>query len=149
MQILAPSSQEDDDDGDDDDAAGIGDQEFTDALEGNRDIRDTKPELNRLEGQRRRRNWRKRVERTLVKMTTEMAAVREGIESQKAFERRRRKSAWAWTKWFIWAAAKHLVIDAVVLAMIMIWMRWRNVRLEQAKRVIREQMDRLWIRLGI
>lgn len=68
------------------------------------------------------RRWRSRVEQALTKMTAEIAAVREQMETR-AIQHRRRTSAWAWIKWLTWIALRQVLWDLAVLAMLLIWMR--------------------------
>ncbi|KAA8911786.1 acyl CoA binding protein-domain-containing protein [Sphaerosporella brunnea] len=76
--------------------------------------------------------WRGRVEKALSKMTTEVAALREQLESRRA-ERRRTRSrrVWVWVAWCVWAVARHLVIEAIFWALVMLWMRRRGDRRAQ------------------
>lgn len=68
------------------------------------------------------RRWRRRVEQALTKMTAEIAAVREQMETR-AIQQRRRNSAWAWVKWLAWITLRQVLWDLAVLAMLLIWMR--------------------------
>lgn len=83
------------------------------------------------------RKWRKRVEATLVKMTTEVAALREQLESRRLFARSQRRSFGAWIGWFIWFVVKLIAADIVILGIILLWMRRKkDRRLEGAIRVL-------------
>jgi hypothetical protein len=77
--------------------------------------------------------WRRRVEQALTKMTAEVAALREQIEMRRTHNARKQRSLWAWVLWMFWAVVKHIVFDAVLLGLLLLWMRRRrDRRLEQA-----------------
>ncbi|ORY15380.1 acyl CoA binding protein-domain-containing protein [Clohesyomyces aquaticus] len=81
--------------------------------------------------------WRKRVEQALVKMTAEVAALREQLEEQRLFtpSRRYRFLRFIWR--FFWGGLKVIAIDIVVLGLILLWLRRRkDRRLEGAMRVL-------------
>ncbi|KAK1140793.1 hypothetical protein N8T08_009899 [Aspergillus melleus] len=81
------------------------------------------------------RRWRRRVEQALTKMTAEIAAVREQMETR-ALAHRRRTSAWAWLKWLVWVSFRQIIWDLAILGMALIWMRLRgDRRLEHKLRV--------------
>ncbi|KAK8179254.1 acyl CoA binding protein-domain-containing protein [Phyllosticta citribraziliensis] len=83
------------------------------------------------------RKWRRRVEATLVKMTTEVAALREQLESRHLFARSQRRSLGAWIGWFLWFVVKLIAADIVILGIILLWMRRKkDRRLEGAIRVL-------------
>ncbi|KAI9815668.1 MAG: hypothetical protein M1827_002064 [Pycnora praestabilis] len=76
----------------------------------------------------RSRKWQRRVEQALVKMTAEVAALREQLESRRLYAGRQQHSLWAWISWLIWMAMKHVFIDAVILSGVLLWMRKRRDR---------------------
>ncbi|OCK76953.1 hypothetical protein K432DRAFT_385071 [Lepidopterella palustris CBS 459.81] len=81
--------------------------------------------------------WRRRVERALVKMTAEVAALREQLESRRLFSHSRQQTFFNWTLRFCWAILKHIVVDFVVLGIVLLWMRRKkDRRLEGAVRVL-------------
>ena len=68
-------------------------------------------------------------------MTAEIAAVREQLEAR-ALAHRRRTGLWAWLKWLVWVAARQIMVDLALLAMLLIWMRLRgDRRLEEKLKV--------------
>ncbi|CAG8285551.1 unnamed protein product [Penicillium salamii] len=71
--------------------------------------------------------WRRRVEQALTKMTAEIAAVREQMETRTVAQRRR-NGLWAWGKWMIWVAVRQILVDIAMLGMLLIWMRIRGDR---------------------
>lgn len=48
--------------------------------------------------------WRRTVEQALVKMTTEVAALREQIETGREFQQRKRRRPTQWIIWFWWVS---------------------------------------------
>ncbi|KAF2688927.1 hypothetical protein K458DRAFT_331584 [Lentithecium fluviatile CBS 122367] len=81
--------------------------------------------------------WRKRVEAALVKMTAEVAALREQLESRRLFSHSPRyiffRSIWR----VVWGSFKHIAIDIVILGVVLLWMRRKkDRRLEGAIRVL-------------
>ncbi|CAG8149520.1 unnamed protein product [Penicillium olsonii] len=71
--------------------------------------------------------WRRRVEQALTKMTAEIAAVREQMETRTVAQRRR-NDMWAWLKWMVWVAVRQILVDLAMLGMLLIWMRIRGDR---------------------
>lgn len=72
--------------------------------------------------------WSKRVERALVKLSTEVAALREQIATGREWRYRREMTWRAWAARVFWAVVKHLVVDLVGLGVVLIWMRKRRDR---------------------
>ncbi|KAL1636899.1 hypothetical protein SLS56_000994 [Neofusicoccum ribis] len=83
------------------------------------------------------KQWRRRVEQALVKMTAEVAALREQLESRRLFQHTRRRRFLAWVGWFVWFIVKLIAADMVILGIILLWMRRKkDRRLEGAIRVL-------------
>ena len=81
--------------------------------------------------------WRRRVEQALVKMTAEVAALREQLESRRLFTNNRTHTFFNWLFKFLWTALKHIAVDIVVLGIALLWMRRKeDRRLEGAIRVL-------------
>jgi hypothetical protein len=81
--------------------------------------------------------WRKRVEQALVRMTAEVAALREQLEARRLFTHSRRYRVFRWITRFTWSALKHVAVDILVLGVVLLWMRRkRDRRLEGAVRVL-------------
>lgn len=81
--------------------------------------------------------WRKRVEQALIKMTAEVAALREQLEARRLFAHsahyRLFRGLWRWA----WAAFKHVAINVFILGIVLLWMRRKkDRRLEGAIRVL-------------
>ena len=80
----------------------------------------------------RNRKWRKKIEHALVKMTTEVAALREQIEPKRIGDGRRRNGLWAWMTWLVWITVRHLVVDLALLSLLVAWARRKgDPRVEQ------------------
>jgi uncharacterized membrane protein len=97
---------------------------------------------------RKTKQWQRKVEAAIVKMTAEMAALREQIESGREWRGRRRRTIGAWAGWFLFETIRHFILDAVLLGIVLLWMRRRkDRRLEDAVReglrVAREYIRKL------
>ena len=96
----------------------------------------------------RNRKWRKRMEQALVKLSVEVAALREQIERRSIGDGRRANGAWAWARWLAAVFLRHLLVDGAVLALVVLWARRKgDRRLEQGLRLfcvwVKEQMGRV------
>lgn len=81
--------------------------------------------------------WRKRMEATLIKLTTEIAALREQLESRRYLNQRRKHSWLGWILRLSGWAVQLVVADAVILWLVILFMRRRkDPRLEGAVRVL-------------
>ncbi|KAJ5204436.1 uncharacterized protein N7498_005315 [Penicillium cinerascens] len=89
--------------------------------------------------------WRRRVEQALTKMTAEIAAVREQMESR-TLAHRRRSGIWAWLKWIFWTAFRQIIWDLALLGAILIVMRVRGDR--RLENRLRDGWTELKARLG-
>ncbi|KAF1814413.1 hypothetical protein P152DRAFT_413206 [Eremomyces bilateralis CBS 781.70] len=144
MRVVSPVSQELEDDLDDGD-------EFVDAPDSqyNYTTREKEEDEDRRspEGESPRpprpnldpgdKKWRRRVEQALVRLTAEVAALREQLESRRVFgvSKHQRVLRWVWRGF--WAVVKHMVFDLAILWIVLIWMRQRkDKRLEGAIRVL-------------
>lgn len=85
----------------------------------------------------RNRKWRKRIEAALVKLTTEVAALREQMEARRLFDGRPKGTAWAWAAWIAWATFRHVLIDAAIYGLLYMWFRMKDdQRLEQGIKLL-------------
>lgn len=119
LSILRPFSERDkdeeehelDNDAGDDARAGSGDDSQLDRRRDDLDMRN--------------RKWRRRMEQAMVKLTAEVAALREQIEARRGWSitREKRKGLWNWLLWFVPAVVRHVSIDLVVVGLV-IWWRW-------------------------
>nr|POE93028.1 autophagy-related protein 37 [Quercus suber] len=81
--------------------------------------------------------WRKRIESSLIKLTTEVTALREQLEARRFFSQQRRNSIIGWVLRLGWWAVQLFVADAVILWVIILYMRRKkDPRLEGAVRVL-------------
>ncbi|KAK6354941.1 hypothetical protein TWF696_004069 [Orbilia brochopaga] len=80
--------------------------------------------------------WKQRVEVALTKMTAELAAMREQLDVARTsaatvnvnIPRGRLNWLRRWISWGVWLVVKHLFVDAVVLGVLVVWMRRRGDR---------------------
>ncbi|KAF3909346.1 hypothetical protein AA313_de0200103 [Arthrobotrys entomopaga] len=79
--------------------------------------------------------WKQRVEVALTKMTAEVAALREQLDVARTLNTAnvnlsRGRLNWLkrWISWGVWIVVKHLVIDAILLSVLVMWMRKRGDR---------------------
>ena len=81
--------------------------------------------------------WRKRIESSLIKLTTEVAALREQLEIKRLIAKRRKNSILGWVLRLSWWAVQLVVTDAVLLWIVILYLRRKNDRrLEGAVRVL-------------
>jgi hypothetical protein len=92
--------------------------------------------------------WRKTVEQALVKMTAEVAALREQIATGREYQGKKRRSFGRWMAWFLWIVIRHIVIDMTVLGLLLLWLRKRKDRriedlVREALRIGREYVRKI------
>ena len=77
---------------------------------------------------RRNRRWRRRMEQAVVKMTAEVAALREQLEARRLTggHGRRNGGAWSWFRWLIWLVVRQVFWDAVLAAVALLWLKRRK-----------------------
>lgn len=76
---------------------------------------------------RSNRKWRKRVEQALAKMATEVTALRERMDDERASRRRGRLGqAGHWFLWIVWVGGRHLIVEAIIWGCLFMWMRSRG-----------------------
>ncbi|KAL2264276.1 hypothetical protein VTK26DRAFT_8479 [Humicola hyalothermophila] len=79
----------------------------------------------------------KRMERAIVRLSAEIAALREQIATGREWRYRQDRGIFAWISWFLWAVTKHITIDILILLVVLFWMRKRrDRRLEDHVRAI-------------
>ena len=98
----------------------------------------------------RNKKWRRRIERTLVKMTAEIAALREVVDAARLGDSRRRNGVWAWFNWLIWVGCRHVLVDLALLGLLAVWARRKgDHRIEQGLTLlwgyVREKIRRIHI----
>ncbi|EPQ65938.1 Bgt-2201 [Blumeria graminis f. sp. tritici] len=74
--------------------------------------------------------WRRKVEQALMKMTAEVAALKEQTSNvwDHQGKRTKRKDLTNWLAWLWWVAVRHIFVDVVILGMLLLWMRTRKDR---------------------
>jgi len=150
MRVLSPISQGDEQELEEN-------EQFDDARDGTYEggddpgrVVETKKGDEGFDYEARNRKWRRRVEQALVKMTAEVAALREQLESRSGYGGRRRRGLWAWMLWLVWVTIRHVVLDAVVLGILVVWFRRKgDKRLEQAIRMVAEMAREKLERTGL
>ncbi len=104
--------------------------------------------------------WHRRIESSLIKMNAEMAALREQLDMQNQnyamyssilhpFKTQRggRGGVGRWVLDFVWrvalTAARHVVIDAALLALVTLWCHFRGIPAERVEKLISEFVHRV------
>lgn len=92
--------------------------------------------------------WRRRVENTLVKITAEIAALREQIEERRSWRRPPTLGLWRWLTLTAGTVMKHMMIDLIIFAILVGLMRRRgDPRVEDAAHAIfglaKERLSRI------
>ncbi|QUC23897.1 uncharacterized protein UV8b_08138 [Ustilaginoidea virens] len=87
--------------------------------------------------------WQKKVERAVTQLSAEVAALREQITTGREWRSRKDRSFPSWFGWILWVVLKHFVVDCVLLAAVLIWMRRRKDRrledlVRSALKIVRE-----------
>lgn len=98
--------------------------------------------------------WRKRIESSLIKLTAEVAALREQLESRRLFAHTLRFRIFRFISKFGWGMVKHLAINVLLLGLLLIYLRKKkDRRFEGAVRVLLgdavAQVQRVGIQLPI
>ena len=94
----------------------------------------------------RNRKWRKKIERALVKITTEIAALREQIEAKRIGDGRRRNGLWA----FLWITVRHVFVDLALLALLVAWARRKgDRRVEQGLNLLLQYLRQRTRKIGL
>ncbi|KAK4120819.1 acyl-CoA binding protein [Parathielavia appendiculata] len=70
----------------------------------------------------------KRMERAIVRLSAEIAALREQIATGREWRSRKERGVLAWTRWFFWTVTKHITADVIILLLLLLWMRKRKDR---------------------
>lgn len=95
----------------------------------------------------RARKWCRKIEQTLVQMTTEIAALRESLDFVKATPRSRRARILLYSFSLLGSCLRHLFIDALAISLLIIWVGRRDARVISSLRtlalVIRERFQQL------
>ncbi|KAK3683992.1 acyl CoA binding protein-domain-containing protein [Podospora appendiculata] len=70
----------------------------------------------------------KRMERAIVRLSAEIAALREQIATGREWRSRKERGFSAWVGWSFWFLTKHFALDIAVLLLLLLWMRRRKDR---------------------
>lgn len=91
-------------------------------------------------------NWKGKVESTLVKMTAEMAALREQISNGREWRDKKRRTVGAWLGWLLWAGVRQVALDVFLLLLLLLWMRKKKDR--RLEDIVREyiRLARTYVR---
>lgn len=84
----------------------------------------------------RTRKWRRKIEQTLVKMTTEIAALRESLDFVKATPRGGRAWILLYTLSFLGSFLRHLIIDALAISLLVFLVGRRDERVISSLRTL-------------
>ncbi|ODA81623.1 hypothetical protein RJ55_00124 [Drechmeria coniospora] len=76
----------------------------------------------------RTNRWQRKMERGITKLSAEVAALREQIVTGREWKSKKARSFPKWLGWVTWLILRHLAIDGVILAIILIWLRRRKDR---------------------
>lgn len=95
----------------------------------------------------RTRKWRRKIEQTLVKMTTEIAALRESLDFVKATPRGGRAWILLYTLSLLGSFLRHLIIDALAISLLVFWVGRGDERvissLRKLAQALRERFRKL------
>jgi hypothetical protein len=109
------------------------------------------PELTTSEDKRRKKRlytqplpppsgdevWKKNISASIIKLTAELAAVREQLEARRLFTHTIQFRILRFVTSAIWSSVKHIAIDVIVLGVLLLWLRQKeDQRLESALRVL-------------
>lgn len=72
--------------------------------------------------------WSKKMERAIMRLSTEIAALREQITAGREWRSKKERSFGAWISWILWVAMKHFIVDTFLLCLLLLWMRRRKDR---------------------
>ncbi|KAJ1324981.1 acyl-CoA-binding protein [Microdochium nivale] len=72
--------------------------------------------------------WSRKVERALVRLSAEVAALREQITTSREWRTQKEKTWGVWLRWVLWRATKHLAVDIGLVCIVLLFMRRRKDR---------------------
>lgn len=116
MRVLSPMSQDDE----------------AERRSGYNDVYEEADEHEHNDGENKEvkgtKKWRRTVEHTLVKMTAEIAALREQIATGREWQGKKNRSFKSWVAWIIWIAVRHVLVDILVWGIMLLYLRKRKDR---------------------
>ncbi|CZR53741.1 related to endozepine [Phialocephala subalpina] len=118
MRVLSPMSQDDEAEIASERQLGAYDEYDDDEYDDNGDGKKEK----------KTKRWRRTVEQALVKMTAEIAALREQIATGREYQGKKRRSFGRWMAWFVWLVVRHFLVDMVLVGIVLLWLRKRKDR---------------------
>jgi hypothetical protein len=68
------------------------------------------------------------MERAIVRLSAEIAALREQIATGREWRVRKERGVFAWVGWLFWCVTKHITVDLALLLLLLLWMRKRKDR---------------------
>jgi hypothetical protein len=81
--------------------------------------------------------WKKNISASIIKLTAELAAVREQLEARRLFTHTIQFRIFRFITRSIWGIVKHIALDIFILGIVILWLRRkRDQRLEGAMRVL-------------
>jgi hypothetical protein len=72
--------------------------------------------------------WSRKMERAIIRLSAEVAALREHITTGREWRSRKERSLGAWVGWALWILAKHVTVDLLLLFGLLLWMRRKRDR---------------------
>ncbi|KAK7747986.1 Autophagy protein 37 [Cytospora paraplurivora] len=72
--------------------------------------------------------WSRRMERATIRLSAEIAALREQITTGREWRSKKESSFGARISWFLWVVLRHIMIDTLILALVLLWMRRKKHR---------------------
>lgn len=115
MKMLSPMSEDD-----------VAEREGRDR--GSQEVDEETEEADEGQYVKKGDKWSRKVERALVRLSTEVAALREQITAGREWRTKKEKSPGAWIRWILWIFVKHIIANSVMLALVLLWMRRQKDR---------------------
>lgn len=72
--------------------------------------------------------WKKSISSSIIKLTAELAAVKEQLESRRLFTHTIQFRIFRFMTTSIWGLVRHIAIDALVLGVVLLWLRSKKDR---------------------
>lgn len=76
-------------------------------------------------------SWHRQIEAAIQKMSAEIAALREQMSDSRVFTAASSRRdlpfrVYGWLRWLLWATLRHLLANAVLVLLVVLWGRWRG-----------------------
>lgn len=72
--------------------------------------------------------WSRKVERAMVRLSAEVAALREQITTSREWRTQKEQTWGAWLTWVFWRATKHIALDVTLMCIFLLFLRRRKDR---------------------